>query len=111
MFDNLSMEIIYYSVIPVLVIALIALFALIYSKKKDKNQYKYSYIVKISSIIMISLVLPLIIGYTIWLTGRYINRGTLSSNLGFIIILAILSILLIILLVILCRRLYKSLNK
>ena len=111
MFDNLTMEIFYYSLIPVVILALITLFILLFSRKKEDKRYKYSYIIKVLMIIMISLVLPLITGYTIWFILRYLAKGTLLSNIGYVIILVLLIIALIILLVIVCRKLYKSINK
>ncbi len=110
MFDNLTTEILYYSVIPVVVIALITLFILVFARKKD-NSYKYSYIIKIFLIIMDSLVLPLIFGYTIWLIVRYLNNGILLSNIALIVIFILLIIALITLMVIIFRKLYKEIDK
>ena len=107
MFDNLTMEIIYYSLVPVVVIAIVGLFLLILYKKSEKNKNKYSYGIKISLVSIISLVLPLIIGYTIWLVKRYVNKGTIFSNIGFVIVLVLLIIALIVLLVTVCKKLYK----
>ncbi len=110
MFDNLTTEMFYYSVIPVVVIALITLFVLIFAMKKENN-YKYSYLIKIFLIIMDSLVLPLILGYTIWLIVRYLNKGILLSNIALIIIFILLIVALITLMVIIFRRLYKEIDK
>ena len=110
MFDNLTTEMLYYSVIPVVVIALITLFVLIFARKKENN-YKYSYLIKIFLIIMDSLVLPLILGYTIWLIVRYLNKGILLSNIVLIIIFSLLIIALITLMVIVFRKLYKEIDK
>ena len=110
MFDNLTMEIFYYSVIPVAIIALITLLILIFSKK-NKDYYKYNYIIKVSLIIMISLVLPLMIGYTLWLIQRYLTKGIILSNMVYIVILCSIIIALIALLIIICKKLYINLNR
>ena len=110
MFDNLTMEIFYYSLIPVAVLALVTLFVLLFTRNKENSRYKRNYIIKVLLIIMISLVLPLITGYTIWVFKRYLTKGIILSNLGFIIILGLLIIALVVLLIIICRRLYQSFN-
>ena len=43
----------------------------------------------IAASIIIAIVLPLIIGYTIWIYERFINRGLVSSNIFYMILLAI----------------------
>ena len=111
MFDNLTMEIFYFSLIPVAVLAVVTLFILLFSRKNENNYYKYNYIIKILLIIMISLVLPLITGYTIWVFLRYLAKGILLANIIYIIILCILTIALIILLIVISRKLYNILNE
>ena len=112
MLNNLTKEMIYYSVIPVLVFAVIGLVILILSSKKktDIDKYRYNYVIKVFLIVIISFVLPLIVGYTVWLTERYIAKGILFSNLGYVIVLSLLILALIILLIIICRKLYENLN-
>ncbi len=108
MFDRFPAEIFYYSIIPVCVIALIALVILMIKKKKDENYYKKSYVIKVSLILIVTLVLPLITGYTIWLLCRYINKGVLLSNLGFVIVLSVLIVANLTLLIVISRKLYKN---
>ena len=113
MLDNLSKEMFYYSVIPVLVVAIIGLVVLILGSKKKNaaHKYRYNYIVKVLLIIIISLVLPLVIGYTIWLTKRYVSSGILFNNIGYVIVLSLLALALIILLIIICRKLYERFSE
>lgn len=110
MFNNLPIEVFYFSLIPAVMIALVALFIFIFLRKKENIQYKYNYIMKVLLIIMISFVLPVIVGYSVWRILRYISLGILLSKIVYVIILCILIIALIILLIIICRELYKSLD-
>ena len=110
MFDNLTMEIFYYSLIPVAILFLIALLVLLFTRKKE-NQYKYNYIIKVLLMICLGLVIPLMIGYGIWTFGRYQSKGILTDNLGYIILLSVVIIALIVLLIIICRKLYKSFDR
>ena len=107
MFDNLTREVIYYSLIPVVVLALIDLL-LVLIKKKDKDKYKFNYIIKIILMIIDSVVLSLLIGYSVWATIRFIQNGTISSNIIYVIIFVILIIALLLLLIITCKKLYNS---
>ena len=109
MFNNLTKEIIYYSLIPVAVLFLIGLIILLI-KKKSNNVYKYNYIIKVILMLIDSMVLSLIIGYSIWATLRFINNGTLASNIIHVIIFIVLIAMLIILLVTTCSKLFKSFN-
>ena len=106
MFDNMLKEVLYYSLIPVAILAIITLLVFVFWRKREKNCYKYSYLVKILLAIMISLVLPLIIGHTIWRI-KYVP----TSDLWYIFILISLIISLTVLLVIICHRLYKSFDE
>ena len=109
MFDNLTKEIIYYSLIPVAILALVCLI-LLFVKKKSDNSYKYNYLIKIFLMLIDSMVLSLIIGYAIWVTERFIRNGTLSSNIIYVIIFIVLIVSLIVLLIITCTKLYRDLN-
>ena len=60
--------------------------------------------------IMISLVLPLGIGYTIWYILRYIVNGITVLRVIYAIILCLLNVALITLLTIICRKIYKSIE-
>jgi len=111
MFDNLTKEIFYYSLIPAGVIAIIVLLLLFVSKKKENVYYKYNYYIKIALLIIIGLVLPLITGYTIWVLERFINKNILSSNMLYIVLLVALIISLIVLLSVICNKLIKGINK
>ena len=109
MFDNLTKEIIYYSLIPVFILALIALI-LLFMKKKDKNKYKFNYMIKTILMIIDSMVLSLLVGYSVWATERYIRNGTLSANILYVILFIVLIGALAFLLFITCYKLYKSFN-
>ncbi len=109
MFDNLTKEIIYYSLIPVAVIVFICLILLLL-KKRSENAYKYNYVTKILLMLVDSMVLSLITGYAIWATLRFIRKGTLSANILYFIIFIVLIISLIILLIVTCMKLYKDIN-
>ena len=106
MFDNLTLEIFYYSLIPVAILAIIALLVLVFGRKKENN-YKYNYFIKILLILIIGLVLPLIVGYTVWVSRRFYLNNSLLSNIWFIIILILLIIALIILFTYISRKLYN----
>lgn len=110
MFDNLTMEIFYFSLIPVAILVLIDLLLLFLSKKQKENHYKYNYFIKILLILIISLVLPLVIGYTAWLIKRYYLSNNLLPNIGFIIILILLIIALIILFIYISKKLYNRIK-
>ena len=111
MFNNLTKDILYYSLVPFIVAAIIVLIIMIVGKKKGNNYYKYDYIIKVAFFIIIALVLPLISGYTIWVYERIINRGLVSSNIMYMILLGVLVISLVILLFVAFRKLSKSFPK
>lgn len=111
MFDNLTMEIFYFSLIPVAILAIITLFILLFRRKEAKHNYKYRYIVNVLLTLMISFVLPLITGFTIWYIARYLAKGTLLSHIGYVIILVLLVIALTFFLMIMCRKLYRSFDE
>ena len=109
MFDNLTKEIIYYSLIPVAILAFVALILLVIRKRSD-SYYKYNYVIKTILLLIDGLVLSLLIGYSVWATMRFINNNTLSANLLYVIIFVVLNIALATLLIITCVKLYKSFN-
>lgn len=107
MFDNLTKEIIYYSLIPVAILAIFA-FILLFIKKKSDSYYKYNYIIKTILLLIDGIVLSLLIGYSVWATMRFINNNTLSNNIIYVILFAVLIVALILLLITTCVKLYKS---
>ena len=109
MFDNLTKEIIYYSLIPATVLALITLLFLIIKKKK-KLYYKYNYIIKTLILLIDGIVLSIIIGYSVWATARFINNNSLSSNVIYVLIFLLLIISLISIFIVTCYKLYMSFN-
>ena len=109
MFDNLTKEIIYYSLIPVAILSLICLI-LLFIKKRSDNSYKYNYLIKILLMLIDSMVLSLIIGYAVWVTGRFIRNGTFATNIIYVIIFLVLIIALTILLIVTCTKLYQNLG-
>lgn len=107
MFDNLTKEIIYYSLIPVIILALTGL-VLILMKKKNENKHQFGYVIKVILMLIDSMVLSLLVGYSVWATARFIRNGTLFSNIVYVIIFMLLIAALIVLLVITCKRIYTS---
>lgn len=110
-FSNLPKEVIYYSLIPVVVIILIDFLLLIFMKKRKDNGFRFSMLIKISLIISIAIVLPLIIGYTIWVIERFINKNIMMENIGFVALIVCLCIILLVLLFIIFRRTLKYLKE
>ena len=110
MFENLTTEIILLSLVPVVIIGIIDLVAFLIMKKKYRN-YRFNYFFKLSSIIAISFVLPLIAGYTIWVVEKFIDKGIVGSNILYLILIFFLWILLFILLIALYRKTIKNANE
>ena len=110
MFNNLTKEIMIYSLVPAFLIAIVVLL-LIICKKKENKTYKFNYIVKVLLMVIIGLVLPLIAGYTIWIYEKFTSKDILSSNILYMILLCFLVIALVILFIINCRKLVKSFKK
>ena len=110
MLDNLNNEIILYSVIPVAIVALIIVVLLLFGKKKKNNLYEYNYPIKVLLAILITLVLSIMIGYSIWFYERVFNLGTVSQNILYLILLAVLVVSLFLSLIIMFVKLYKDLN-
>ena len=97
MFDNLTKEIILLSMVPVILIILIDLIVFIVARKK-KNNFRFNYFIKVSLIIAIAFVLPLIGGYTIWVISNFVSRSILSKNIWYTGLLIFLWACLIVLL-------------
>ena len=110
MFDNLTKEIFYYSVIPVAIIAVIIVLLIIIGKKKDNNYYKFNYSIKVLLSILLAFILSIMIGYTVWVYERIINLRTLGSNILYMIALGVIVVSLLLSLVIICVKLNKSFN-
>ncbi len=110
MFNNLTKEVILYSLIPAFIVALISLVLIIISKKNSKNFYKYDYIIKVLIIIIVGLVLPVITGYSVWVYERLSSLNTISSSILYLVLLASLIIALVSLLIIACQRLFQDLD-
>ena len=92
-FENLTKEIVYLCFIPFIIIVLVDILAFIIMRKKDKK-FRFNYFIKVSIIIAIGFVLPLIAGYTAWVIKSFSERNIISSNLWYIILLVVLSIVL-----------------
>ena len=107
MFDNLAKEIIYYSLVPVWVLELIC-FILIVKKKKDKDDYKFNYMIKVILMIIDGMVLSLLIGYSVWTISKMVSNGVVFPNIIYIIILVLLIVALAVLLFATCKKLYNS---
>ena len=98
MFDNLTREIILFSVIPVVLVVLIDLIAFIIMRKREKK-FRFNYFIKVSLIIANAFVLPLIGGYTIWVILGMAESKTIGDNLWYIALLIFLWIILFVLLI------------
>jgi len=103
MFDNLTTEIILLAVVPVVIIGIIDLIAFFIIKRTYRN-YRFNYFFKLSSIIAISFVLPLIAGYTIWVFTAFQKRSLLGSNLLYLLLIIFLWIFLFVLLIVLYKK-------
>ena len=110
MFENLTKEIILLSLIPVVVIALIDIVAFFIMKKKYRN-YRFNYFFKISAIIAISFVLPLIAGYTVWVIKSFSEKGIIGNNIWYILLIIFLWIFLLIILINLYRKTLLNANE
>lgn len=96
MFNNLPKEIIWFSMIPVIIILVIDLIAFLLIRKKDKG-FRFNYLIKISLLVANSFVLPLIGGYTIWIILKFINEGILLDKILYVALLIFLWITLLVL--------------
>ena len=100
MFSNLSKEIILYSMIPVAIIVLIDLILFVLIQKKNETQkLRFSYLIEISIILAISIVIPLITGYTIWVIESFWKREILFSSFMYVALLIFLSMCMLILII------------
>ena len=94
MFDNLPKEIIWFSMIPVVLILIIDLIFFLLIRKKDR-EFRFNYLVKISLLVANSFVLPLIGGYTIWIILKFVNEKVLTDNILYVALLIFLWIILL----------------
>ena len=100
MLDNLTREIVLYSLVPVVIIVIIDFIAYFVMRKKEENErFSFNYFIKVSLIIAISFVISLIGGYDIWLIGNYIRRGILSNNIWYVALIVFLWVALLTLLI------------
>ena len=121
MFDNLPKEVVWYSMIPFLAIIVIdvLLFILIYinKKKSDDNvnvQVKfvnYNILIKLSMILAVSLVLPVICGFTWWIVENYWHREILFDNLLYIGLMVFLSLCLLVLVIWIYLKILEKLDR
>ena len=110
MLGNLTTEIILLSLVPVVIIGIIDLVAFFVMKKKYRN-YRFNYFFKLSSIIAISFVLPLIAGYTIWIFTTFNKRSILGNNIPYLLLIVFLWIFLLVLLAILYKKTMANANE
>lgn len=110
MLDNLPKEIIYYSVIPVCIIVIIDILLFIFLKKKEDNAFRFNYLIEISLILAISLVLPVIIGYTIWIIKTFMDKEIFDTNLLYIALLIFLCIALTVVIIWIYMKTLKNLS-
>ena len=109
MFRNLPKEIIFYSMIPFILIVLfdIILFFTIRKKEIDnetkeediKKNFNYHYLMKLSMMIGIGFVLPLICGYTWWVIESFLRREIFFDNFAYIVLIIFLSLCLLTLII------------
>ena len=109
MFENLTKEIVYLCFIPFICIVVVDILAFIIMRKKDKK-FRFNYFMKVSIIIAIGFVLPLIAGYTAWVIKSFSERNIISSNLWYIILLIVLTVILFVLLIIVYRLTLKDIK-
>ena len=109
MFNDLTKEIIYLSMIPVAIIVLIDLIAFFVMRKKEKS-FRFNYLIKISLMIANSFVLPLIGGYSLWIILKYVNEGVLINNMMYVSLLIFLWIVLLTLFIWIYMKTNKELN-
>ena len=110
MFDNLPNEVIYFSMIPVVLIVLVDLIALLVMLKKEKG-FRFNYFIKISLLVANAFVLPLIGGYAIWVITKFNREGTLTNNLLYVSLLIFLWLALFVLLIWVYMKTRKELNE
>lgn len=109
MFKNLPKEIIFYSMIPFILIVLfdIILFFVIHKKENEnetkeediKKNFNYHYLMKLSMMIGIAFVLPLICGYTWWVIESFLRREIFFDNFAYIVLIIFLSLCLLTLII------------
>lgn len=111
MFDGFPKEIMFYSLIPVVVLLIVALLVTILMKKKKKiEKFRYNYIIELIFMIIVGIVLPLILGYTIWVIKSFWARQIFFDNIAYIILLIFLTLCLLTLIIWIYLRLYSLVN-
>lgn len=109
MFRNLPKEIIFYSMIPFILIVIfdVILFFTIHKKEKDnetreediKKNFNYHYLMKLSMMVAIGFVLPLICGYTWWVIESFLRREIFFDNFAYIVLIIFLCVSLLTLII------------
>ncbi len=98
-FNNIPKEVILYSVIPVLVIVLLDISLFFVTKNKKDDNFAYNYLIKLSMILAIAFVLPLICGYTWWVIEIFWAKELFFDNFAYIILIIFLSLCLLTLII------------
>ena len=99
MIKNMPKEILYYCVIPVVVIVFIDLLLLLLMRKKEDNRFGFGNLIRISLILIIAIVLPLIIGYDIWTINYFLEKQILFKHVGYVALIVFLAVFLVILII------------
>ena len=110
MYSSLTREIICYSIVPASIIAIIIFILLYNGKKKNNNLYKFNGLTKVLLSILIIFILLMIIGYTILVYKKTIALGNISSDIIFMILLAVVVISLFAILITMFIKLYKNIS-
>lgn len=110
MFNNLSKEIIWFSLIPFVVILLVDLI-LFFVFKSKRTEFVFNYLIKMSMIVVISLVLPLIVGYTWWIIELFWEKEIFFDNFAYICLIIFLSLCLLTLMIWVYLRSLQLTNK
>lgn len=107
MFKNLPKEIIWYSMLPFILIVLFDVILFITIRKKEsgtreediKKNFNYHYLMKLSMMIGIAFVLPLICGYTWWVIESFLAREIFFDNFTYIVLIIFLCVCLLTLII------------
>ena len=107
MFKNLPKEIIWYSMLPFILIVLFDVILFITIRKKEsgtreediKKNFNYHYLMKLSMMIGIGFVLPLICGYTWWVIESFLAREIFFDNFAYVVLIIFLCVCLLTLII------------
>lgn len=92
---TIPMEVYYFCVFPILFIVLLNFILLIVVRKRGNNKFKLNYLFQISGLMITSIMLPLVIGYTAsTIYSLYLN-GVIMSNIVYLIIGIFVSLVMI----------------